>query len=753
MGRLWERVCDKLTSRELPVKLMLFNRMSLAGILACSVSTLSYFWVGLSWAALLTNIICLIILIHSFYMANYKDRLDVAATAVAIVVGMILFPLMSLNSGGIDSGMPIWFVMGIIVTFQLIRGMKLYVFTAIQLLLYTVIFLVSYHFPNVIPPLPRPGFFVDVWQSMVIVSLLAGLVAQSQNSIYERELKKNEEQRKQLEELRIEAEKASEAKSDFLANMSHEIRTPMNAIVGLSRVALREEELTESTKEHLEDILNSANHLLTLINDILDFSKIEAGEMELSPASYQLSSLIYDVSTVIRFRMKDKQVEYVLDIDPTTPNLLHGDENRIKQILINILGNAVKFTEKGRIILKLTWENVNNHAILKFEVTDTGQGIKPENLELLFKRFRRLEMTENRKIEGTGLGLSICKQLVEMMKGEISVESVYGVGSKFTIVIPQRIVKETAVYGEGERHKSAEIEPKKEAGSAVIFPEARVLVVDDSVMNLKVAKGLMAPYEMTIDLADGAKECLRLVKENHYDLIFLDHMMPEMDGVETLWCLKEDPTFKTPVIALTANAISGVKKTYLEWGFSDYISKPINLELMEKCLRKYLFNFVMKKGDRPQPQEKAQQPKESDETGLMGAEVKAEADAVKEKDTAAAQHICIEDYVDVKLGREYAMNNEEFYRETIEIYLQEGLDKKAEAEKALEEGDMLTYSTCVHMMKSNSRLVGATRLGELAYDRELRSKEGDVEYCRAHQEELTDEYIKVVAALEQYLRS
>lgn len=745
MYRLWERICEKLNSRDLPVRLMLFNRMSLAGILACAISTFSYFWVGLSWAAVFTNLVCMVILIHSYYVANYKDKLETACMAVAVVVGVILFPLMSINSGGIDSGMPIWFVMGVIVTFQLIRGIRVYIFSAIQLVIYTGIFLVSYYYPEIIPPLSRSGYFMDAWQSMVIVSLLAGLIAQSQNTIYEKELKKNEEQRKQLEVLRIEAEKASEAKSDFLANMSHEIRTPMNAIVGLSRVALRDEEIPETTKEHLEDILNSGNHLLNLINDILDFSKIEAGEMELSPASYQLSSLIYDVSTVIRFRMKDKPVEYVLDIDPTTPNLLHGDENRIKQVLINILGNAVKFTEKGRIILKLTWENVNNHAILRFEVTDTGQGIKPENIDQLFKRFRRLEMTENRKIEGTGLGLSICKQLVEMMKGEISVESVYGVGSKFTIVIPQRIVKETAVYGEGERHRSAEIEPKKEAGTAVIFPDARVLVVDDSVMNLKVAKGLLAPYEMTIDLADGAQECLRLVKENHYDLILLDHMMPEMDGVETLWCLKEDPNFKTPVIALTANAISGVKKMYLEWGFNDYISKPINLELMEKCLRKYLFNFVVKKGDRPTPV--TEEKKEAPVTQKEQTEVEkpAEAEGVQEE-------VCVADYVDVKAGLEYAMNNEEFYKETIEIYLQESQEKMAEASEVLEKGDMPSYSTIVHMMKSNSRLVGATKLGDMAYELEMKSKEGDAEYCKEHQPMLVEEFSKVVAALNQYLK-
>lgn len=729
MYRLWELLYEKLNSRDLPVKLMIFNRMCLAGILACGVSTLSYLWVGLSWAAVLTNVVSMLILAYCFYVANYKDKLEFATQVVAVVVGMVLLPLMSINSGGVDSGMPIWFVMGVIVTFHMVSGIKFYIYLVVQLVVYSAIFLAAYHFPEAIAPLSRTGFFIDVWQSMVIVSLLAGMVVKDQNRIYERELQKNEEQRKQLEELRVEAEKASEAKSDFLANMSHEIRTPMNAIVGLSRVALRED-ISDTTKEHLEDILNSGNHLLNLINDILDFSKIEAGEMELSPASYQLSSLIYDVSTVIRFRMKDKPVEYVLDIDPTTPNLLHGDENRIKQVLINILGNAVKFTEKGRIILKLTWENVNNFAILRFEVTDTGQGIKPENLDQLFKRFRRLELNENRKIEGTGLGLTICKQLVEMMNGEISVDSVFGVGSKFTIVIPQRIVKETAVYGDGERHKNVDVEPKKEAGSAVIFPEARVLVVDDSLMNLKVAKGLLAPYEMTIDLADGARECLRLVKENHYDLILLDHMMPEMDGVETLWCLKEDPNFKTPVIALTANAISGVKKTYLEWGFSDYISKPINLELMEKCLKKYLFNFVVKKGDeKPKPE--------------AVAELK-----VSEQTSA---DICIDDYVDVKAGREYAMNNEDFYRETIEIYLQECVAKKAEMDQYLESGDMPNYSTLVHMLKSNSRLVGAMQLGEIAYDLELKSKEGDVEYCRAHHQELTDLFLKVVGVLEKYL--
>ncbi len=732
----------KFFDQDLPLERLVFNRIAIGGICGGVISSVFSMAMGFPMGPVFISLIVVLIIVLCFYLVNYRNLLNKAIIATCITIAIILLPVICLMEGGVHNGMPIWFVMGILITFELIRGKKVIAFLTAELLVYSAIFYYSYlHREN---EFLQNGidYYLDVWQSMVVSAICLGIIIRMQISVYENEIRKNEKQRVKMELLKIEAEKASVAKSEFLANMSHEIRTPMNAIIGLSRIALREN-MSESARSNLEDILHSSNYLLSIINDILDFSKIEAGEMEIVPVPYQLTSLLYDMTTVVHFRIKDKPIEYIQNVEYDIPNQLYGDETRLKQVLTNVLGNAAKFTEKGTITLKINWKKEGDTAVLFISVSDTGQGIRKENLESLFKRFNRLEMQENRKIEGTGLGMTISKQLVEMMGGSIEVESIYGVGSKFTIIIPQKIMSADPVYGSAKKNDKVTHE-KQNFDYSITFPGARILVVDDSEMNLKVIRGLLEPYRVSVECAGGARECLQIAANNTYDLILLDHMMPEMDGVEVLRRLKENDQFHTTVVAITANAVSGVKKSYLEWGFTDYLSKPINIVELEACLKKYLGAFMVRKNIQKESMQ-AEEPFETDERS-------SQPEMHKEESAETEEPWDPYDF-NVEEGLEYAVGNKNFYLETLDIYKDEVTRNMDLMNGYLEAGDMPNYATLVHAMKSNSKLIGAQALSEMAFEMEKRSKADDLEYVKAHHEELTELFHKTIGYIDRYIEA
>lgn len=382
------------------------------------------------------------------------------------------------------------------------------------------------------------------------------------------------------------AESADRAKGNFLANMSHEIRTPMNAIIGMSEFILRDSE-DDVARSNAQSIKNAGASLLAIINDILDFSKIEAGKLEIQNDNYYISSLINDVANMILFRLQEKDVRLVLDIDKNIPGILFGDELRIKQVLINLLNNAVKFTKEGSITLKVWQEpDDSNLGIMLFaSVTDTGIGIKPDDLDKLFSSFSQVDTKRNRSVEGTGLGLAISQRLARSMGGKITVDSKYGKGSTFTMSVRNLIVDPNPI---GEFSLS---EAKEDETFAATFtaPKAKVLVVDDNKVNLDVAQGLMKPYDMQITVAMSAKESLELLKTNSYDIIFMDHMMPGMDGVEAVHEIRKRPSSANEiVIALTANAMSGSREMYLNEGFNGFLAKPIVAKELDEILREFL---------------------------------------------------------------------------------------------------------------------------------------------------------------------
>ena len=385
---------------------------------------------------------------------------------------------------------------------------------------------------------------------------------------------------KLINELNIakdQAIKANNAKSEFLSSMSHEIRTPLNAIVGFSQ-ALSEEDINDNAKDEVKDIMMASNSLLELVNGILDISKIESGKIEIVNTEYQFKNIYDELVILAKARMGDKPLDFRCHYDEDIPSVLYGDYTRIKQIILNILTNAVKYTREGYIDFSVSSVRKDDICRLIISVEDSGICIKQENIPKLFTKFERLDLEKNITIEGTGLGLAITKKLVELMNGTIVVQSIYGKGSKFTIAIDQRVVNKEVVVEKREEKKVSEVHAEGR----------KVLIVDDNKINLKVASRLLENYKLDITTVESGALCIDKVNSDTYDLILMDDMMPNMSGVETLHKLKEIDGFATPVVALTANAVTGMKEKYLNDGFDDYLAKPINRDELNNIVAKYL---------------------------------------------------------------------------------------------------------------------------------------------------------------------
>ncbi|MCR5788893.1 MAG: response regulator [Lachnospiraceae bacterium] len=378
---------------------------------------------------------------------------------------------------------------------------------------------------------------------------------------------------------------ANRAKSNFLANMSHEIRTPMNAILGMDEMIIREAKDPRISKYAL-DIKSASKTLLSIINDILDLSKIESGKMEIIPVEYECFSVFNDIANMTMKRAEEKGLSYELSVDPDIPSILYGDEIRIRQIMLNIINNAIKYTNEGSVKIRVSFDHQKER--FHIEVSDTGIGIRPEDMKKLYESFQRLEETKNRNIEGTGLGLHITRQLVEMMDGSIDVESEYGRGTTFITEITQKVVDHTPIGNfsdslERARSQAAEYAP------ALIAPGVRLLIVDDNEMNLEVISGLLTDTRMDVTCVSSGRECISCLKEKQFHVIMLDQMMPGMSGTETLNLIRREHLADgVPVIALTADAIVGARDSYLKEGFTDYLSKPVMYDDLEKLLFKYI---------------------------------------------------------------------------------------------------------------------------------------------------------------------
>ena len=399
----------------------------------------------------------------------------------------------------------------------------------------------------------------------------------------------------ELEAAKSAVEKAEFARDIFLANMSHELRTPINTILGLNELILRESQ-EEAVKEYARDIRQAGNILLALVSDILDFSKLEAEKMELTEGIYDVSSLLNDLINSISVQQRRKKLDLVLDIAQDMPYKLFGDEIHIRQVIGNLLSNAVRYTEKGRVTLHVSWKELPKDSIeIYVIVKDTGIGIRDEDIPKLFHAFQRMDSTVRSKEDRTGLGLAITQRLIEMMGGKLEVQSVYGKGSAFSFRIVQKIVDREPL-GDFEKQYRDSLRSIEDYHEKFIAPMGRILIVDDNAMNLAVAQGLLKGTRLQIDVASSGEECLELIKRKTYHLICMDHMMPVMDGVQTLHAIRElegNPSRDIPIIALTANAVAGARELYLKEGFQDYLTKPIDADKFENMLIEYLPSNVV----------------------------------------------------------------------------------------------------------------------------------------------------------------
>ncbi len=522
--------------------------------------------------------------------------------------------------------------------------------------------------------------------------------------------RKLEQIENELKEAKIAAKKAAETRDIFLANMSHELRTPINTMLGLNELILRESQ-DETIREYSMDIKQAGNALLMLISDILDFSVLEAGKMELATGVYDISSLLNDLINSISAQLNRKKLNLKLDIAEDIPYKLIGDEIHLREIISNLLSNAVKNTEKGEITFHLGWERLEQDEIrIDVAVKDTGSGIKKKDMPKVFGTFQYLDSKSGSEEDRTGLGLAITNRLVEMMGGKLEVESTYGKGSVFSFAIPQKVVDEKPL-GDFEKQYRESLRSTENYHEKFIAPLGRILVVDDNAMNLAVAQGLLKQTRLQVDVAGSGGECLELLKHKTYHLICLDHMMPVMDGVETLHAiraLKDNPSANVPIIALTANAVAGAREFYINEGFQDYLTKPIEADKFENMLIKYLPDNVVYLTDRRDNRKNLEI--EDKDIGL----------SLKESQMYNIG-------INIRHGLKYMGGNETLYGKVLQDFHTILQEKEEALKEFLKKRDMPGYAIIVHSLKGNARNVGADDLADEAYELEKMSKAGRLE--------------------------
>lgn len=557
-----------------------------------------------------------------------------------------------------------------------------------------------------------------IFMSLIVAEIVNSLITEQNHRLLDALRKEKRSQQ--------EAEAANMAKSSFLANMSHEIRTPINAILGMNEMILREEK-DPAIRGYAGNIQASGNSLLSIVSDVLDISKIESGKLEIIPVDYEVNSLISDCCNMAAGRAKAKELELLVECADNVPMKLCGDETHIRQIIMNLLTNAVKYTEKGTVKLIVSGRFTDGGFVLKVDVSDTGIGIAEENLPQLFTQFQRFDLQRNRNIEGTGLGLSIVKRLCDLMSGTITARSVLGSGSTFTVELPQKVVDSTPCGGVNLNYSAG---AEHEYHHSFEAPEARILAVDDLPVNLLVIANLLKETRIKIDTAGSGSECLDKCSQQKYDLILMDHMMPEMDGVQTFEKLhgdKSSPNFETPVIMLTANALAGMREQYMDVGFADYVSKPVRGAKLEEAIRRNLPESLIKPASPEIP-----------------------AEAVSTEPSGFADICGAVPELNVNAALQYCCGSAELLNDLLHDFTEN--DHFSDLKAAFEEKRWEDYRRHAHSLKSTSLMIGLTGLSERARASELALKGGCTEFAELNHDSLIEEYSALLGKIKDYLK-
>ena len=577
-----KRYISKIMDYEVDLQERMFRLISGIGIIALVLMVVVSLISGENIENLIVLFVCLAYVITVVANSLAKKRIERGAVLIALFL-LILCPVNFFTAGGMEGGTPLWFGFFFVYISLTLHGTGRRILYVISIIATFACYYIAYFNPEFVIQHTKPVAYLDSAITTVVVGSLTSFMIWFQNHIYREENRITRKQKQEIEEL-------NEAENHFFSSMSHEIRTPINTIIGLNEMILRET-TSDEIAEDARNIQTAGKMLLALINDILDMSKIESGKMDIVPVSYDVGAMLSDIVNMIWVRAKEKGLEFHIDVDRKMPAQLLGDEVRIKQVLINVLNNAVKYTAEGAVTLSIQCRRQENGRMqIVYSVADTGMGIKKENMPYLFSAFKRVDVEKNRHIEGTGLGLSIVKQLVELMGGDISVNSVYTKGTTFVITLPQERVSGEEI-GDIDIEARHAMNARKHYRKSFEAPRARILIVDDNETNLMVAEKLLRDTKVQTETAGSGAECLRKTLQSRYDVILMDHLMPEMDGIICLHEIRKQAgglNQETPVVVLTANAGGENQMLYKREGFDGYLTKPVTGGQLEAELLKHL---------------------------------------------------------------------------------------------------------------------------------------------------------------------